>query len=279
MAIVAVTETSKRSHGAALEKGARSYTREFWVETDDQATDLQAVREAVGVPKRGELYPGDFGSFCQGVTVEPREEDPRTFVVTADYDSNTSVTQEQEENPLLRPVELSFEGEQYVYVATKDLDGKAFKNSAGDPFDPPPEITGTRPVLVMQRNEAALNPTLVLQYQDAVNADAFLGFPPRTVKVGTISGRRSFENSVAYWVVSYRFVVDWRTWRVFLLDAGFREKHAGGHKKILDKETGQPVSAPVMLNGLGYVLVDVENPVYLERKVYREIPFAPLGLG
>jgi hypothetical protein len=292
MSIVDVRETFAGREGGVNEKGERTYTRVFRVQTDSAYDGPLFVRLASGVPRIGDVYATstelDTGATVR--TVDPQQDDdnPRLWIITVAYDS--AVDQEQrDENPLARPAEIAWDFQQYTRAVWKDADGKAILNSAGDYFDPPIEVDDSRPVLTITRNEAAFNPALAIDYQDAVNTDPFFGFAARQVKVAKISSQRAFENNVSYWRTSYEFHMRRDGWKVAVLDQGRRQKGQGGDAQgqtdpnkvyqILDG-SGQPISDPVPLDGAGRRLASPgpTTAKFREFEIYKERPFAAFNL-
>jgi hypothetical protein len=259
------------------EKGERTHTRTFRVITDSPLVTATEVLLAAGIPRRGDWLPSDTAAYVKTVTPRQDEDNPLLWEVRVVYD--TSVEPDQEENPIARPVEIVWGASQWQRLAEKDIDGNALLNSAGYYFDPPPEADDSRPVLTITRNEAAFNPTLAIDYQDAVNSNNFLGFDPDQVKVASITAARQFENGVYFWRVTYEFNFRREGWTLKILDQGryrlnrkpIREKNAAGVE--LD---GTHVADPVPLDGLGEPLA---NPTpatvkYRNFKIYKERDFS-----
>src|SRR5262249_46326548 len=140
----------------------------------------------------------DLGALCNSVTCEQNDDAPRRWVVTCEYGPPTVEQGQQQENPLLRPAVLTWGFTQNSRAVWKDVNGTPIQNSAGDAFDPPPEIDDSRPVLTVTRNEAGFNPAIAIQYQDAVNSDQFLGFNAGVVKINGISSTSQSENGIAF---------------------------------------------------------------------------------
>ncbi|WP_254509892.1 hypothetical protein [Anatilimnocola floriformis] len=282
MSIVSVREVGGGREGSVNEKGERRYTRVFQVITDSALDGPLLVRTAPGIPGRGNIYATatEFDPGAKVKTITPSQSDnPKIWEVRVEYDS---VTEDEPENPLERPPEVSWSAAPYSRVAWKDNDGKAIVNSAGHYFDPPLEVDDSRPVLSVTRNEAAFNPSLAIDYQDAVNSDGFLGFSPGQAKVAKIDASSATENDIFYWKVSYEFHFRREGWELSVLDQGRYEKIGGKPVPIPEFDVagneipGSQVTDPVPLNGAGARL---NNPgpdtvQFLSFKVYKERPFS-----
>lgn len=188
--------------------------------------------------------------------------------------TNTLDPGQAEQNPLNRLPIDTWDNEQFQRALEKDIDGKPIVTPAGQPFDPPLTVDDTRPILTYVRNEASY-PQSILTYQDAINADLFLIFPPRTAKIN-ISAAKRFEKDVKYYETKY--VVHFRHdgWKREGLNRGtwFKATAATTLAKVTKLLPG---AAKVLLASDG-TLTDADNPSYSTFKVYRELPFAPLNI-
>jgi len=288
MAVTKVTQLWRgRSHSSDAQ-GGRTYRRKFDVYTDDKATEQSEVRQAVGVPRIGDIYPEDTGATVIGLQVEQEPNHDKLWHVTANYSTDTGNqnTGAEEENPLDRPAELEWSFVQFTKIAETDLNGEALLNSSGEIFDPPPEMDDSRPVLRIARNEAAFSAALAVDFMDAVNLDAFFGGQPGQVKVASISAVRQFENDVAFWRVVYEFHYRRELWDLRVLDQGFHTFDGVTLDVIRElvnnvddgPGTFQPVQKPERLDGMGGRLAPPEASVYLPYQVYKNRTFADLGL-
>jgi hypothetical protein len=283
MAIVSVREVASGRDGTLNNKGERSYSRAFQVITDDPLDGPLLVRTASGIPQRGSIYATateiDPGAKVKAINPSQDADNPRVWTVKVDYDS---VTEDKPENPLDRPIEISWTAAPYERVVFNDTDGKAILNSAGDYFDPPLTIDDSRPVLTVVRNEPSYNPTLAIDYQDAVNTDSFLGFSPGQVKVAKIDATSATENDIFYWRVTYEFHFRREGWALSVLDQGRYQKLNNKPVPIPEYDEsgnavpGSHVSDPVPLDGAGQRLTNPgpDTAIFLTFKVYKERPFA-----
>jgi hypothetical protein len=175
---------------------------------------------------------------------------------------------------------------QFTRPVAKDLDGKAIQNSAGEWFDPPPEIDDSRPILTIQRNQALWSPALAIQYQDAINSEPFLGFAKGVVKVAGISATNQIENGQAFWSVTYEFHFRRDGWELKVQDRGQNRKWKDGDRPDLQGKLipigdgGIFTSVAVPLDGNGQPLQDPgpTNVKYQTFTVYKSLPFSALGV-
>lgn len=286
----------------------REYVRRWVVHTDSPAdTQLQVLLNPA-FPRILSPYVGtdqfvDLGSFCTGITASQDQDDPQTWKVQASYSSDLSGLAEMAnlgdphrldgnniggqgsqgfENPLLRPPKVSWSVLRTTVQLRKDQNGKAFLNSAGDEFDPPPEVDFSRPVLTVVKNFAAFDMVQAVNYADCVNSDQWLSFGPGVVKVDSITAEFAFENNVPYWAVtaSFHFArndpnTPQPTWNpTQILDAGFSDISG----KVFTDTYGHPYSKPKPLDGTGHQLAANAAPQYLSFTLYKARPFAALNM-
>jgi len=173
MAVIEVNEKTG-AIGAENEKGDRTYTRVFHVVTNSSLDGGLTVRLALGIPRRGDFYATqtdlDEGAFCKTITAQQDSENPRVWEVRVEY--GPSEDAQQDENPLNRAADVSCTFAKFQRVVWQDNDGKGIFNSTGMYFDPPVEIDDSRPVITIERNEAAFDLSLASDFQDAVNGDS-----------------------------------------------------------------------------------------------------------
>lgn len=261
MAVIGFAAPRIRREGTATqskEQGSiREYRREFIVHTNNRYDGPLVVLSAPGLPQLYFPYvtleeQDDF-ALCTRVHASPlSDKSPFTWLVEADYstDHQDEKNNENPENPLAEPAEVSFDFETKSVVVTRALDPdassaqtsmnpkfmdpnnvkgqapdpleltKGIVNSAGEPFDPPPEMEDSIPTLTISRNEAFFNPMLATAFKGAVNSDDFLGAKPRQACIKGISASRQQKGSFRFWKVNYVIAFNRETWDLQLLDHG-----------------------------------------------------------
>lgn len=258
----------------------RTYTRVFRVITDSPMVGALAVRTADGLPRRGSIYATDtevdLSARVKSIDPSQDSDNAKIWLVRVEYDSRV---EDEPENPLERPPEISWGFAQFQRIAWRDVDGKAIVNSAGEYFDPPIEIDDSRPVLSIVRNEASFNPSLAIEYQDAVNSDSFMGFSAGQAKVSNITARSVREGDYQYWQVAYEFHFRRDGWAVRPLDQG---RYSTGRVRIpeIDEDGNEipdsHVIDPVPLDGNGQPIDNPgpDNCVFLEFHAYKRRAFS-----
>jgi len=296
MSVISFNEVAQGRGGGIQGLWQRNYRRAWVAETNDVQDDAAVILAFAGCPKLYDLYATanafDPSAFCKRVTPEQDGNNPTVWRVTAEYDTIAD-PRKQDANPLNRPSIITWDfalGTKILEKATfidsttgAETANAAVVNSAGEPFETPPEVDDTRVVLQVQKSMADFDTNLAFQYTNAINNDSWLGGDPFTWKCQGISGRLEYavldDGTVPFWDVQATFEYRVEGWRLEILDAGYYQKNGGGTDLVamLD-DNEQPLSKPRLLNGSGAQLALSGTPVYRKYKAYRELPFGGLAI-
>lgn len=320
MAIVSVTEMFDERGGKAALGGAgsegpvRTYSRTHQVITDDPLDGPQTVMFARGIPRLGEIYKSgndiDHGALCVNVDPQAQSGSRIEWKVRSDYSNKdigdlkrelgsgsggqadsgkpgTGANKDKKDSkdqydPTAQEPKFTVGYRPVVRPLVRDVKGKLVVNSAGDPFDPPPEYEDLMPVLRMTRQVPAGKFDLTAKINgrvvnsDVVKTTDFGQFAPGTLmqvgielSVETVGGRRVINVTREFWVGESGFKN--------FLDVGFNYiDPASGNKRLilmLDQDgVPHPVTSPHALrNGNKAAVPDV-----LAFQVYGEAPFAKM---
>jgi hypothetical protein len=187
------------------------------------------------------------------------------------------------EDPTQDAMQIRVYTEQFQKPAVFNKDDELIVNSAGDPYDPPPMMDDSRRVISLVRNVPNC-PSWILDYQDAVNSDAFtvrgVTYAVGTGKVQSVSlSDAQKRNGIDFYTLEVLIHLQRNGWILKTLDAGFREvDYSGDLINILNPGDGERVSAPVPLNGAGAALANPSptNNVLRSDVVYNTAPFSVL---
>lgn len=275
---------------------ATSYDRTYIVLTDSPLTGQQQVLADERLPQflTPYVFDNEVDSFAFARTrvAIQRADAPKVWDVTITFENIPQDEDVVSGGPLIEPPKYRLGVAKFTRIAAQDISEKPICSSAGEIFDPAVEVDDSRPVLTVIRNEPVIPAVNAFEYQDAVNSDTWFGVPPGYAKVDNISAEpkvgtvatAATRYTINYFEVTYDIHFNRRGWQKRILDQGLWEltvNDQGEKERVLikDPETGNPIPKPVPLNGQGFVLVPgFENPVYLPFKVYRELPFAGLGI-
>lgn len=274
---------------------AEGQTRYFQVVVDDPATSHLEIFNHADIPKLFDPHPDNDSIICKKVTPRQGEDDESyVFDVTVEYDDEyTGEDPEEPEdgNPLNRPTVITGGFSEYDQVMVVDINGTQIRNGAKDRFDPPVTRKGGAMRFSMTKNYASLSMALLKQYKNAINSDFWFGQAAQTVRIANITFSRQVEPwrinddttiKVVYWQHTFEFElaedsVGDGTWRKYVLNQGFRHLSSGVLYPIYEDD-GNRISEPKLLTSAGAVEPNPENANYLAFDVYRQLPFAALGL-
>jgi hypothetical protein len=289
------------------------YVRQFEMRTDDPEDAGEIAGTSPDIPRNGEAYPGDDTATLTDITVDQSSEDNTLWLITLTYTSEIPAEQAKEglgydtggnpsENsgsstagsgqvtrepdPRNRPPKFSVTWEQTTEIIRKDINGRAVVNSAGDPFDPPPTIERSYPIITIQKNVSLDNEILSIDsqsnWQEIVNSDQPWQTDVKTLRFVRFDHSSEEENGIAYASVTLSIKVKWYGWLLQLVDAGFREKlppTAGfplGRMVPIRDSRGDGITSPALLDGSGRQLAIGSNPNILDFEVYRPMAFIPI---
>lgn len=285
MSVYSCLEISGQQASLDGANGQRTYSRLFRVITTSRIDAGPAILALAGssLPGRGDFYRGADGSIDTGAWVkkiDPQQDrdNPKVWEVRVDYGPG----EPPDENPLNRPAKYSWGKAKYTKPAVKDRNGKAIMNSAKVHYDPPAEMDDSRRTLTIVRNEVSYDAARSLDYEDAVNDSAFMGFAAGRAKVEGITATSESENGFNYWIVTYEFHFRRDGWTLKLLDQGRHERINGKLVPIKDrledgsKDDTSYVTDPVPLDGNGRELANPtpDNAKYNDHEVYAERSFS-----
>lgn len=320
MAIISVTTISAGRTAEYDDEFRQTYEKVFRVVTDSALDEQATVLAANGIPLRHSIYYDLNGvvnrfALCEKVSARVEDEEyPLQWLVTASYSTkrwdeirrkggpDQQNQNQQPENPLNDPPDVSYDFQAYQDVIDKDLGTPSLPvtNSAGERFNPAKEAPMPLIVLTIVKNEANYSPATAINYYGAVNSDEFFGFSIGTVMCMGIKGQSEYKNDYFFFKVTYVFhvrphvlsvenqigtVVEIKGWAIdeAPLDHGRRQLVAG---KLVDiTKNGVPVD-DYLLDGAG-VASTTGRPIYLTNPInggnqkfvfYTRRNFAALGI-
>lgn len=215
----------------------------------------------------------DPDATCEKIVANQDKDNPLFWIVIADF----STASANAEDPLNEEPEKEWRQVKYKKAIFKDRDDNSIVNSAGEPFLPPREIELHYWRLTYTRNEASFEPGVFDDYIDALNAVAWKGRAPFTVKVESIEAKRMKGRNGWFWKVTY--VIAWNDdgWAIEILDRGRNELIAGVLTPI--QATGTGIPSEKLLDGTGRVLAVGADPIYLPFDVLHLQDINDLNIG
>lgn len=284
-------------HYSEDEGGIRTYDLEYDIIT----TAGEGVRTvALSLPQRGAFYFADGEIDLQAIATAPtitRDTahnshwfGSQTFSTKKD---NTDCTENQDDDPLLEPADVTWNSAVVTELLEKDLDDKALVNAAGEPFDPPVEIDDYMLECTIVRNVADWNPLTAHRYYGKINSDQFRidrwTFPKETARMTQWTGKKLYHQDCSFYFQStMRLTFRERTthegadvsgFGLQLLNAGLYEKLADGTLKEIRLKGGGQVVGPHPLDKQGLKAAKGDDPIFMMFRRYKKTNFAGLFAG
>ncbi|MFL5328405.1 MAG: hypothetical protein ACJ8C4_05780 [Gemmataceae bacterium] len=308
MQVTDVIELGPRDLELQLMRLDRKYQLRFYVETDDpRVGPAQVLTANLGpgkrIPRVGEplILENEFddGVACTKVLPEQDKDFPKTWLVTAHYESETADPSAQQgttsssgasggggsagnpsqSNPLYEPPTWQW-GEQSLIQGlqqTKDPIPELIVNSAQTPYDPPPPDEVTLLTLTFERNEREFRPYWAQGFKNSTNEKQWQLAPPGNWLCKSITaGSALMRNRIIYYRVRYLFVHNELNWKLRIIDKGpdYFDSNGAMHRAMTP--TGQ--GTQVNLNGFGGKLPDGQPPNIREFTRYKKKDFNELKL-
>lgn len=310
-----VTELFERRTVSIDDALRRRYTRVFRVDTRGEPSGPLLVATSIPVSLY-QIYQNGFGteydSGAIAVSIDPQAEtldDPDLWVVTVTYQSwgfdPALISQGQgagpshegggglNENPLSMPPQYDWGHSPSRIALWQSLDPQPlkFKNGAGAPITPFPEVDRGHLTLTLTRNEAppgtngpvVFDPGRYQSFWNTLNAQRFGDFGPGRVRLNWTTGRSGFANKTAYYTVTYSFdiVKDPEEWKYRVVDKGpyylafFADDTV---EKVRFKDGATNVLPEGFLKADGTKLGDDDPPHILIYTIYEDADWGPLNL-
>ena len=282
MTVTLISEQHK-NRGGKLEMGSGgSFTRCFRVQTTDPENEgPYEVCFAAGMPSLGDPFPSNPLYTLRSITPSPLSDPSVEWLATCEYSRNSGNPDDEPDNPLNEPVQISVRGNKVTKAPIRDLDLKKFVNTVGDPFETAVEIERTYPVVVFTRNEPAFGfESHAKPFLDRVNNGSYLGGATGTVKCTDLSAEKHFSEAMEYWQVRYEFSYNPDGWQPQVLNAGYYFKDAGERNRCVDVD-GRDTASPMPLTESGSQIAPSGIPAqlhYIEFRMYESANFGSLGL-
>lgn len=235
---------------------------------DENTTEYDVLIHPSAI-KWGSAHPTIPFCWCNSVRADQSSNGRNEWTLTAGYSSAIELN----ENPLFEPAAIEWDGDNFEEPLIYDRNDDACVNSAGDLFENLFRER-TRRVVTVTKNVAAI-PAWIIDTEDAVNSAIFnldgieIGIEKAKLRPPSIS-RKQIRNGIQFREMKMVFTLRKDTWKVKVVDAGFRYKD-GTERKRITNDDGSDVSQPVCLDGSGGVLA---NPTP-STIVYREFDGYP----
>jgi len=276
MAITTVNIQKREESGSWTSEGKRKYTVVLQClsndPNDEAVTVLNAAADFLGIPVGTPTYViynigNGSDSFAKLKTMTARcvaKSSPGEFkewLVTLEYDSEA---EQQQDNPLMRPTQISGSFQEYQKAIWKDRNGSMIVNKANQPFDPPIELPDARPVLTMTRNEVNYDMAyFAANFVNRINSTPWYGGATGQWRCANIAGAGPHvENDIVFYTLTYEFQFRYEGWQPQISNRGKKDKDGkpcvDANNNISDepqllKSDGTQVPHPVTLSAENFV--------------------------
>lgn len=291
----------------------REYVVTYLVTTTDASDGPQQIIDADGIPNFGDRYEigndGDMFALAQDISVTQRDT-PTEWEVVVTYrtisfaggtpgassptDMSPRISASTRSRSVVIPGRYSDPRNASPDVGF-DL---GVHNSAGQHFDPAPEIEIDEPVLQVRRNMRTIDWPFIMSITNAVNSTTFFGCPPRTLKFSTPTIESAVDSVTGeYWILNYSLLYKYDTWDVQILNRGtyylttvVSPSDFQTPEEFEDAKKGNPFYGLLKIDGTALNNSDDDwrgkykpdgtgdPPTFQRFRVYREVDFNTLGI-
>jgi hypothetical protein len=287
MSVTLVTEKVSKSLGID-ERLNSTYTRDFFVHTDELATEHEIALADDGttaIPDMYSRHPVNTNALLVDKRCSQNKDQPLLWEVSCKYSTKTvdpSQQSQDKEDILNETPTINGVTERVQIVVDKDKDGDDILNSAGDKFfDPAPTKDEILRVYSISFNAERYDENAALDYIDAINSDAFQignkSFPAKSLRVMDITWDVQFAKSFRYFKVSMILKYRKRLWTEEIQQRGLYYYPSGvssDKKRILVNKV--EAVEPKLLKADGDVLAEGSPAVYKTVELLEEKAFSGL---
>lgn len=309
MSVIAISEHWKGRNGDFAGISDSKSVRRWLILVDNKADDETTIVDSGLLPPRFSVHPNNVYLTSRRLKLEQHADSPYAWEATAEY-SSTPLTLDEEykelhPNPADRPARVKIKAE-LRQIAAKDaividftteeetLGRWPIVNSAGDAFDPPPEVDDLRWSIEVEvdYNEP---PEWFWTLGNCVNEEEVIirgrTCPPRTLKLSDLKmSELKKENGYEFYTINFelhfRLGPEERdfedSWLIEPLDRGFNWLNVDPLTLEITKAEillkGARPAEPQLLDGIG-VPIDHPKPgqgVFLKYRYYKDGDFGLL---
>jgi hypothetical protein len=250
-------------------------TYHFLVRAPSKETSRFNVVQTTGLPIVG-VTVSSFGySVCKSKTAVRREEQPDLWDVTCEFSSKVDESQSNQD-PSTDPAQwvptYETKFERISENVSKDIDGTAVANSAGQPFETGIILSRFIPVWeFFQFESATVSDETIIGRNEKLNNGIFRGRAQKTLLLTVMSSVVGFYYGQRRRLTQYQLKYNERTWRHKRLDVGTVYLLNNKHEDYLSEKGTVMLGG---LNGSGAKVAVGDAPAVLEFDIYESISFS-----
>lgn len=281
-------------------RSGRRLERQFYVRTDTPDVTWSGVVAASVLGNAGIMaangydpvyigtpHPEWSAAFCSSIAPSPDPDDPSTFLIKVQYEEaplqpgqiygtapstgRPASPPEPEDQP--PDVSLVFRSEQEFQFT--DLDGKALKNTAGQPIQNPPPVLVPRAQLRFTVKKSDWHENIGLYIIGGVNNAEWRGRAKDTNLITGVEAKPNSKKGRAWWEITYTIEYNTKKWiPTQILNVGRMQKLEDGTVVVATDGTGRGGgTVERFLDADGLVS---ETPIYLDFRFYKRVDFNSL---
>jgi hypothetical protein len=250
-------------------------TYHFLVRAPSKETSRFNVARTTGLPIVGVTLSSFGYSVCKSKVAVRREDQPDLWDVTCEFSSQVDENQSNQD-PSTEPTEwipiYETKFERISENVSKDIDGDAVANSAGQPFDTGIIISRFIPVWeFFQFESATVTDETIIGRNEKLNNGTFRGRAEKTLLLTVMSSVVGFYYGQRRRLTQYQLKYNERTWRHKRLDVGTVYKSGTDLLPYTDKDGNVILGG---LNGSGAKVAVGTAPSVLDFDIYESISFS-----
>lgn len=250
-------------------------TYHYLAKADSKTVQRTAVLAASGVPQVGITVSANGYAVCRTCNATRREDQALHWDIVATFSSEVDerqATQAISGDPTAWIPVYETKFERLQEVATKDVNGVAIANSAGQPFENGILRARFIPMWEFFQIEAStVTDDDVIGRNEVVNDTTFKGCTPRTLLCTVLSSVVGFYYGAKRRLTRYNLRYNFDTWRHKRLDVGTVYLDGGVHKAYLDDDNNVMLGG---LDGAGAKVAPGTEPAVLEFDMYPTATFS-----
>ncbi len=278
------------------DNGVRTYDVKYLIETT-AGEGVRAVR--LSLPQEGAFYnldgEIDLNAIAEGPQITRNTQNNALWDASQTYSTkkeNKDCTDDQDDDPLALPADVTWPTRVRMVGFHKDLDGKPIATTAGEML----ETTETEEYLLgcqIVRNVADWSPVTALAYYGTMNADRFRidrwTFPKETARLVEWTGQKFFHQDCnRYYKTTMTLLFRARTdhdgdnisgWDLLLQNKGHAVLDENDKPCAIRDGKGNLAVGPVMLNVFGVQQAAGDPAIYLRFRRVEKTNFAGLFAG
>jgi hypothetical protein len=253
-------------------EGQRTWNRSYTLRSDVPDEIRSRILASGMIPVYGAPHPEDFSAICTVIHPEQDKDHPYLWHIDCEWSTQSDSgskkdPKDSQKAPDQRRPKWKRRFEPIHRYLPRDFDGKVYCDSAGSPFDPPPETPIFVQHFTIQRYEPVSSGVDAADraYMNATNTDTWLSAAPNEALIANIEREDEFLFNQWWFATTYEVLVNpivqmpgnagtiggWNPLKI--VDAGPKELDVNGKPQPI-KDRDFIDGRPTFLDGAGHRL-------------------------